>query len=133
MDIEVLEPTASAMYLGRELSLMDTHTVELKHRIKKAWAKFGTFKDELTNKSVPLYLRIKLFNTIMPPTVLYGCGSWVMTGTRERLLRSTQMKMMRAILGSRRVVNYHTCDVETWVEWVQRAKREARQCMASIV
>ena len=43
MSIEVLEATASTMYLGRELSLTAAHDTELKHRIKKAWAKFGVF------------------------------------------------------------------------------------------
>ena len=36
MSIEVLEPAASAMYLGRALSLTETHDVELTHRIQKA-------------------------------------------------------------------------------------------------
>jgi hypothetical protein len=86
------------MYLGCELSLISPHDTELKHRLKKAWAKFGLFRGELTDKNVPLHLRLKLFDTILTPTVLYGCSSWVMTGTRETLLRSTQMKMLRAVL-----------------------------------
>eukprot|EP00973_Karenia_brevis_P057269 7967260-Karenia_brevis.AAC.1 len=49
MDIEVLDATACAMYLGRALSLVETHDAELTRRLKKAWAKFGSFRQELTD------------------------------------------------------------------------------------
>ena len=41
MEIEVLGVDGSALYLGRALSLTESHDTELAHRIKKAWAKFG--------------------------------------------------------------------------------------------
>lgn len=123
MDIEVLDGTAETMYLGRALSLTNTHEVELKHRIKKAWAKFGIYRQELTDRAIPLHLRLKLFQSVVPPTILYGCSSWVMTVARETLLRSTEMKMLRAIMGRRRL------ESETWVEWIQRATHQARQAM----
>jgi hypothetical protein len=69
MDIEVMEPTASAMYLGRELSLTTPHDTELRHRMRRCWAKFSVFKSELTDKGVPLHLWLKLFNTVLTPTV----------------------------------------------------------------
>ena len=48
--VEVLEAGASAMYLGRSLSLKDSEDNELKHRLSRAWAKFGAYRNELTNK-----------------------------------------------------------------------------------
>ena len=62
MRIEVLDPTASNMYLGRALCLTNLHDTELDHWLKKAWAKFGTLKRELTDKAIPLHLRLKLFH-----------------------------------------------------------------------
>jgi hypothetical protein len=133
MDIEVLGPNANAMYLGRALSLTDAHGVELAHRLKKAWAKFGLYRQELTDKDIPLHLRLKLFHSVVTPTVLYGSGSWVMTCAREQTLRSTQMKMIKSILGRRRLVKQHDGEegqsIETWVEWVQRVTGEARDAM----
>ena len=128
-DIEVLEHTTSTAYFGRELCLTDQHEVELKHRLRTTWAKFGTFKNELTDKTVPLNLRLKLFNSVLIPTMLYGCSSWTLTGTREAKLRSTQMKMLRATLGKKRIMDHSTGDIETWVEWVKRATGDARQAM----
>ena len=61
------------IYLGKALNLIDMHDIELKHRIKKAWAKFGMLKMELTDRSVPPQLRLRLFDAVITPTVLYGC------------------------------------------------------------
>ena len=92
MDIEVLEATASTMYLGRLLSLTDPHEVELQHRIKKGWAKFAVYREELTNKNVPLKLRMRLFNAVATPTILYGCCSWVLTTSKEKKLQAIHRK-----------------------------------------
>ena len=128
MQIEVMEPHTSNMYLGRALTLTNVHDAELSYRLKKAWAKFGAFKQELTDKSIPTNLRMKLFHSVVTPTALYGCGSWVMTAERDSRLKSTQFKMVRAILGRRRIVQPGG-DIESWVEWVQRVTDEARRMM----
>jgi hypothetical protein len=130
MLIEVLDVSASTLYLGRALSLVDPHCTELGHRISKAWAKFGVFRAELTNGDVPLKLRLKLFHTVVTPSILYGCVSWVLTSVQESVLRRTQRKMVRAILGRRRLVVGPENVLETWVEWMIRTTREACAQMA---
>ena len=128
MTIEVLEPTASNMYLGRALSLVNVHETEFDHRLRRAWAKFGTYHAELTNKLVPLNLRMKLFHSVVSPSVLYGCCSWVMTEARKTQLQSAQLKMARKIMGMRRAINGNG-EVESWVEWLQRVTPKARDIM----
>ena len=130
MDIEVLEPGANATYLGRALSLTDTHDAEMNHRIRKAWATFGCYRHELTDRMIPLQLRLKLFHSVVTSSMLYGCCSWVLTSAREASLRSTQMKMMRAIAGRRRRVHPDTGEIESWVERIRRATAEVRDAMA---
>ena len=129
MVIEVLEATASTVYLGRLLSLTDPHEVELQHRLKKGWAKFAVYKEELTNKEVSLKLRMRLFNAVVTPTILYGCSSWVLTASKEKRLQTTQMKMTRTILGRKRKVDEKTSDTETWISWAKRTTAEARETM----
>jgi hypothetical protein len=125
MNIEVMDPSTSNMYLGRALCLIEPHQTELNHRIK--WAKFGVFRNELTDKSVPLPLRCKLFQSALTPTVLYGGSSWVLTSVMEAQLKSTRMKMLRIVLGKRRLSTED--GLETWVDWVKRTTRDARLAM----
>ena len=101
-EVEVLVAGQTSMYLGRSFSLKDTDDTELRHRISRGWAKFGAYRSELTNKKYSLFARMRLFNAVVTPSVLYGCGSWTMTRSREQLLRSVQRKMMRSILGKGR-------------------------------
>ena len=131
MNIEVLGPAETNMYLGRALSLTNTHEAELDHRLKKAWAKFGVFKHELTDRSIPVHLRMQLVHSVVTPTALYGCGSWVMTVERDSRLNAAQMKMVRDILGRKRVITPER-EIETWVARVQRATVEARQLMEKL-
>ena len=67
MNIEVLAPTESNLYLGRALALTNVHDLELDHRLRKAWAKYGTFKEELTNKAFSF--------AVAAQTLRVGCHS----------------------------------------------------------
>ena len=121
---EILDTHSSTMYLGRLFSFDSTHDVEQKNRISKVWAKFAVCRSELTGKWYDLERRIKLFKAVVQPTLLYGCACWTLTRERESLIRSTQRKMMRRIMGTRRqVIGDQT---EKWVDWVIRATPEGR-------
>jgi hypothetical protein len=138
------------MYLGKALNLHELHDTEIKHRMSKAWAKFAMYKEELTNKTYSLKSRLRLFQSVVTPSALYCCGSWTMTADRERLLRTTQRKMLRNILGGKRQVRNsdtstdgeekdtseegsmnidaedHLDDqLEDYTEWIKRTTREA--------
>ena len=156
--VEVVEAGASTMYLGRALSLNNSDDNELKHRFSRAWAKFGAYRNELINKKYSLFDRMRLFNAVVTPSVLYGCGGWTMTHERTQQLRSTQRKMLRTILGKgrrRQVVREGGSDTEdsdtgsddnvqtresiteeeveeSWVSWIQRTTREVVDIMAKV-
>ena len=89
-------------YLGRKHSFQKMHETELDHRISKAWGKFITQKSELCSKHYRLRDRLRLFESTVTATVLYGSGSWTMTAELERKLRSTQRKMLRWMMGGGR-------------------------------
>ena len=59
----------------------------------KAWAKFGAFRSELTDRRVPLHLRLRLFDAVITPTALYACEAWTMTQSRQQKLRTAQRRM----------------------------------------
>ena len=101
-EIEVLPGDRNTMYLGRALSLQSVQDTEIKHRMSRAWDKFAVYQKELTNNTYLLTSRRKLFNSVVTASALYGCGSWTVTNERERLVKTTQMEMLRRILGSQR-------------------------------
>ena len=77
---------------------------EVSFRMARAWAKFSAFRAELTNKNFNLYDRVRLFNSVVTPCALYGCGSWALTQQDEQQIRVTQRRMLRAILNKPRRV-----------------------------
>jgi hypothetical protein len=155
--VEVLDRATGTMYLGRMLTLTNAHEAELKHRIACAWRKFGMFKRELCDKMVSLHQRLRLFHAVVTPSVLYGCGSWVLTRSMENDLRTVQRKMLRAILGkwretsNRQDVDHETSTdsedalddvegeemekdemLESWVEWKRRVTHYALEAMDKV-
>ena len=101
-DVEVLAVDGSIAYLGRCLCFQNFMDVELDHRIGRGWAKFGVYKGELCDRRYSLVHRIRLFNAVVTPTILYGCGSWTLSVGARRRLRAAQRRMIRKMLGVRR-------------------------------
>jgi hypothetical protein len=107
-DIEILAEDASIMYLGRSLSFgVKGLDQEIQHRINRGWAKFHTYYQELTGAKYPLRDRMRLFEAVVTPTVMYGAATWVMTKEREKLIRTAQRKMLRKVVrvASRRMTS----------------------------
>ena len=129
---EVIRDEASTMYLGRLLSFQNVHDTELKHRFAKGWAKFAIYRNELTNNCYSLRQRMRLFASVVQPSVLYGCVSWSMTKQREHSFRTVQRKMVRKIVGTRpaRVTDEQgDVSLEDHVLWMKRATRKAEEAL----
>ena len=110
------------------------------------------------DKKISLFKHLRLFNAIVTPTVTYGSGSWVMTKTRDAELRTTQRKMLRAIVGkaTRQTQNEENGQsvkdsdsvgseretpeaeliedecLEPWVDWMRRVTHEALDAMEKL-
>jgi hypothetical protein len=130
LDIDVLNCEDHAIYLGRALRMTDMHDEELRNRSAKAWAKFSIYRNELLDRDIPVKHRLKLFDAVITPTMLYSSGTWVMTIERQRRLRTTQRRMLRMMLSSKRKYKDNERTVEDYVEWIQRATREVEATMA---
>eukprot|EP00973_Karenia_brevis_P001287 175634-Karenia_brevis.AAC.1 len=143
LQLEVLPTTSYTSYLGRHLSFNDFHAIEVKHRVAAGWGKFALNANIFCNKDFDLHKRLQLFDTVVTPTVLYGCGAWTLTQALETELRTAQRRMLRKILGAgRRAVmtrlpSEETSDddqsnstssdegndtalLEPWTEWLHR-------------
>ena len=62
MSIEILTKNESVKYLGQRISFHQQETLEIKSRIRAAWATFHKYRQELTSKKYMLKLRLRLFD-----------------------------------------------------------------------
>ena len=117
--IQVLQEEEGERYLGRKLCLDNYQGMELANRIAAGWASFMKNKVALCNRDCCLKSRLKVFDSIVTPTVLYGASSWAMKTDMEHLLCTTRRRMLRYIVGVRRKQD------ESWVEYVQRSTHKS--------
>ena len=102
MKIEILTSNESVKYLGQKISFYQQETKEIKSRIRAAWATFHKYRQELTSKKYMLKHRLRLFDATVSPTVCYAAGTWAPNKEHERMVQSTQRKMLRLIIQTKR-------------------------------
>ena len=83
-------------YLGCSLSYQCSNDVEFK------FAKFlqliGTIKKTIFKK-VRTETVLKLYNTLILPTFLYGSENWTLTASQRRRIEAAEMKLLRPLAG----------------------------------
>ena len=89
-------------YLGQRISFHQQETLEIKSRIRAAWATFHKYRQELTSKKYMLKLRLRLFDAAISPTICYAAGTCTPTKEHERMIQSMQRKMLRLIIQTKR-------------------------------
>ena len=52
--VEVLDTDAVTTYLGRSINLREMDDTEINARIRKAWSKFGVYREELIDTNIPI-------------------------------------------------------------------------------
>ena len=102
MSIEILAKSESVKSLGQRISFHQQETLEIKSRIRAAWTTFHKYRQELTSKKYMLKLRLRLFDATVSPTLCYAAGTWTPSREHERMIRSTQRKMLRLIIQTKR-------------------------------
>ena len=121
--VEILEESVAERYLGRKISCDGWHEAELSNRIAAAWAAFHKHKAELCGPSYRLHDRVRLFNSVVSPVVLYGSAVWALKLDMENRLRTAWRRMLRYVFRVHRRPVDGTTEMEPWVDFVQRAAR----------
>ena len=98
MNIEILTRNESVKYLGQKISFYQQETTEIRSPIRAAWATFHKYRQELTSKNFLLKHRLRLFDATVSPTVCYAAGTWALNKEHERMIQSTQRKMLRLFI-----------------------------------
>ena len=91
-----------AKYMGQRNTFMDQGSIEIQHRIRRAWAAFAKHGQELTSRSYLLRHRFRFSESVVTPSMMYGVGTWATTKEHERLIRTTQRRMLRLIIQTER-------------------------------
>ena len=68
-------------------------------RVKPAWSKWRELSSVITDIRMPRKLKVKLYETVVRPIILYGLETCALTRKEERLLVTTEMRMLRMIMG----------------------------------
>ena len=121
------------------ITFRQQETTEIKNRIRAAWATFHKYRQELTWKNYMLKHGLRLFDAAITRTICYAAGTWAPTKEHERMIQSTQRKMLRLIHDSDvsfESDNYEEIDAaeieeEDWVDYIIRSTNEAMEKMGN--
>ena len=99
--IAVLCKTETLKYLDWKIpgDALNRSNVELSNRFQCAWFKYHKQRNILTDKHVSIASRLKLFQSVISPTVLFGLGQIPLTRHHLSQLDILQNRMIRNILG----------------------------------
>ena len=123
--VEIIDAGSHHKYLGRYLPGECTvrRRVEVDHRIQCAWYKFGQYRHVLTNRQISIQLRLKLFDAVVTPTILYGLAALPLSAVLLQELEVVQKKMLRKIVGWVRIGD------ESWEVTMRRMKDRVHRAL----
>ena len=100
--VEILLPERKSKYLGQMISFLHQEIVKIQHRIRCVLSLFAKHRQELTSRSYLLRHRLRLFDSVVTPTMMCGSGTWTTTQEHEKMTRTTERKMLRLIFQTKR-------------------------------
>ena len=112
-------------YVGKSIpgSLKHRNDIELGRRFQRAWHKFHEHRHVLTDQNVSVRLRLKLFQSVITPTLLFGLPAAALTKHQTQSLDVLQNKMLRLVVGWRR------CEGEDWADTMRRMRDRIANAM----
>ena len=124
--LQVLHRSGCHKYLGRRFGgdLRTRGANALEHRLGCGWAKFNAFAQALTNKHISIKLRLRLFDAVITPTVLYALDTAPLSQALLNKLNTTQRCMLR------RMVGWICYETDTWEERGRAMKQRMEKAMA---
>ena len=101
METEMVNlPTVQSFkYLGSTIDRRGGASKDVESRVTKAWSKWRELSGVICDKKVPTKLKILIYQTVIRPTLLYGCETWPMSVKDERRMATTEMRMVRWAMG----------------------------------
>ncbi len=93
-----LDDVEEFSYLGATISKDGGGTRDMKNRLSKARGTFVRLRKIWSSKQILRKTKLKLFNTLVIPVLLYGCETWKTTKNDNKAINVFQSKCLRRIL-----------------------------------
>ena len=95
-DVEIVDEFC---YLGANISSIDSSSRDIEIRIGKASGAFNALLEPVwVNRRISAKTKLRLFNALVVPVLLYGAEAWSIKIADERLLEAFYTRCLRQIL-----------------------------------
>ena len=123
--MDILGTKSRHKYLGRAFSgdLKTRGENEIDHRLACAWMKYRSLQHVFEDKYVSIKLRLKLFESVVSSTLLYGLETAPLTESLLHRIDVVQRTMLRRIIGW---VCYND---DTWEERGRQMAGKLQRCL----
>jgi hypothetical protein len=88
-------------YLGTTITNQNLIQEEIKRRLNSGNACYHSVQNLLSSRLLPKNIKIRIYETIILPVVLYGCETWSLTLREKHRLRVAENRVRR-IFGQKR-------------------------------
>lgn len=86
-------------YLGSVIKEEGGCEIEVRERVRAGWAKWREVSGVVCDRRMPRKLKIKIYETVIRPVMLYGAETWALRKKEEEMMERTEMRMLRWMLG----------------------------------
>ena len=86
-------------YLGSQLNQTNSANCEIRARIVSGNRCYYSCGALMKSRALNRSLKLKIYTTLLRPTVTYGYKAWTLTSRNEQQLRIFERKILRKIFG----------------------------------